>query len=237
MFVKIYNFLNSNYTIMMAIATIVIAVFAYLTWRLNNWRQKQYKNPSPEIYFEESYQILAKSKNRILITFLAYFVNTGLSPIIGEGIEHRIKNLETKENYKFGETRFTGQYDKHFGGLTETIQKFPPAFSDNKTMLVNNVEIFPPYPLQDLKELWRPGETIIDKEYIINYPWIISPHKFRWIRWYAVLPYKANHYYPFRIGLILHYRYGGKQNSISKNKDVKIKPLTIGDGICFYETF
>jgi len=248
---NLVTFVNLNSGVIMVLATVVMAVFTGLTWKLNHWQLTQYKNPTPEIYFSEPQALaISKKDKKILITFLVYFLNTGLAPIIGTGIEHRIKNLTTKEKYDFGKTRFLcDENDKPFGllipetyklfrkvGKFQDLYKFedilPAFFSEIKKR--ENIEIFPPYPGQRIEELWSLKGRELSEEYIFDYPWIIAPHKFKLIRWYIKVPYEDKKYYSFKIKLILHYYCGRRPTEILKFKEFEIEPMTIGDSLCFY---
>ena len=246
-------FVNMNLGLITTISTAVMAVFTGLIWQVHYYQQKQYKNPTPEIYFSEP-QVLAISRKdkKVLITFLVYFLNAGLSPIIGSGIEHKIENLETKEKYDFGKTRFLcDEMDKSFGSVIKEIYKLlpkieklqdlykfedllPTFFSEIKER--EGVEIFAPYPGQRLEELWSLKGRHIPEEYIMDYPWVIAPHKFKLIRWYIKVPYKDKKYYSFKIKLMLHYYCGSKSSESLKSEEFKIKPVVIGKELCFYES-
>jgi len=238
---------------LMAIATGVMAIFTVLIFYLNYWQQKQFKNPIPQIYFSEP-QIVAISKTedkKILINFLVYFLNSGTSPIIGSGIEHRISNIETGEKYKFGKTRFFGDQDKPFGVTIPELHKLLPRIKKiqdfygfeqmfkifyGEIMEKYGIEIFSPYPSQKVEDLWSLKGQHLSEEYIMDYPWVIAPHKFKLIRWYIKVPYEDKKYYSFKIKLILHYYCGGKPSETLKSKEFEIKPVLIGDALCFYET-
>jgi len=251
------NFINLNgnffLSILVSIATISMAVFAFFTWRINDWQQKQFSNPIPEIYFSEP-QAMAVSKNdkKILINFLVYFLNTGLSPIIGAGIEHRIENLDTKEKYKFGETRFFHDQDKSFGVIIPELHKLLPKiqplqglygfeqvfkFFCREIITKNNIEIFSPYPTQKIEELWSLNWQVPSKNYIsekeVDSYWVIQPNKLRIKRYYVKVPYNDKKYYPFNIKLILHYYCGSEPHELIKYKEFSIKPVI--ENLCLYE--
>lgn len=258
-----FNFdlnLNLNWNfflgVLVSIATVFMAIFAFFTWRLNDWQQKQFKNPVPEVYFSEP-QVMAISKNdkKILINFLVYFLNTGLSPIIGSGIEHRIENLETGEKYKFRETRFFHDQDKSFGAVIPELYKLLPkiqplqdlykfneifkSFFDS-IITKSNIEIFNPYPSQKIEELWSlkwqvPSEDYISEKEVDSY-WVIQPHKLRIKRYYIKVPYNDKKYYSFKIKLILHYYCGSGLRELLKYKEFSIKPVIIGGDLCLYES-
>lgn len=43
------------------------------------------------------------------------------------------------------------------------------------------IEIFVPYPGQRLEELWSLKSRYLSEEHIMDYPWVIAPHKFKLI--------------------------------------------------------
>ena len=242
--------------ILMAIATGVMAIFTVLTFYLNYWQQKQFKNPVPQIYFSEP-QIMAISKTedkKILINFLVYFLNSGTSPIIGAVIEHRISNIETGEKYKFGKTRFFGDQDKPFGVTIPELYKLLPRIKKiqdfygfeqmfkifyGEIMEKYGIEIFSPYPMQKVEDLWALKGQTLKEDYIseteLDSYWVISPYKLKIKRYYIKVPYSKEKYYSFKVKLILHYYCGSKANEILRSKEFKIKPVIIGKSLCFYE--
>lgn len=240
------------------IAPIFLAIFAWLTWKLNEWQQEKFKNPIPEIYFSEP-QILATSENdkKALITFLIYFLNTGTSPIVGSGIEHRVGNLDTGQKYKFRETRFFHSTDDSFGMIVKGLEAklsfinnfletphlrdgFETIFNIHcPEVLENNIKIRNLYPSQKIEELWELNWKVPSKDYISEREtdsyWIINPNKIRIKRYYIKVPCD-NSRHSFQIKLILHYYCGSEIRERLKFKEFKIKPIIIGDSLCLYDS-
>ncbi|GAI21889.1 unnamed protein product, partial [marine sediment metagenome] len=177
------------------------------------------------------------------------------SPIIGSGIEHRIDNLESEEKYDFRETRFFHDQDKSFGVIIPELykllpkikmfQELPKFHNIFKTffdvfMAKSNIEISDPYPSQKIEELWSlewevPSEDYISEKVAEQY-WVIAPHKLKIKRHYIKVPYNDRKYYSFKIKLILHYYCGSKPHELLRCKEFKIKPVTVGDALCFYKS-
>jgi hypothetical protein len=237
-------------------SSIFIALFAFLTWKLNSWQQEQFKNPIPEFYFSEPQDLaISKKNNKILITFLVYFTNTGTSPIIVSGIEHRIIDINNKEKYEFGKTRFFGEFDEVFGTTTKGLRNIPKLkklqenigwentfktlFDTFNPKISEDIIISNPYPSQKIEDLWSlnwqvpSGEYVSEKE--IDSYWTIKPNELKIKRYYIKIPHDYKTFNPFQIKIVLHYYCGSKTEERLRTKNFKIQPvLGVNDSFLYY---
>lgn len=251
----IYSTINFFKDYLPYFTSFFIALFAFFTWKLNKWQQEQFKSPVPEFYFSEPQDLAISEKDKkILVTFLVYFINTGTSPIIVSGMEHRIINLENGKKYKFGETRFFYQNDEIFGMIYEGLNKIPKLkeFQEkdgwekifNKTFNTFNpvaesdkIIISNPSSCQKIEELWGINYDVPSLKYVsekeIDSYWAMKPNKLRIKRYYVKIPYDQLSS-SFQIKLILHYYCGDGKKEKTKIKNFKIKPVMLAESFCFY---